>query len=142
MEETVEFIKKFAIENWLEVNVVSNWIETNVISNINELVSELFADEKIAPDDFENYWERPNLENYDTKKEYDEAIANPEPQEVYEWYCVTQSGYNFFKMCGDPVAIYKGVYIWGRTSTGQKIIVDFTNDKHRMILSDKFINTN
>jgi len=104
---------------------IVNWIESNVISNINQLVPELFCEGKISTEDLENYWETPHPDDYDSKETYEEAIANPEPQQIYEWYCVTQSGYDFFKLCGDPVAQYKGIYIWGRTSTGQRISVDF-----------------
>ncbi len=129
-EKTVETNKQLAIVNW---------IESNVISNINELVPELFRECKISPEDLANYWETPNLDDYDTSQAYWEAVDNPEPQQVYEWYCVSKSGYEFFKMCGDPVAQYKGIYIWGRTSTGQRISVDFINDKSRMDIIDKIL---
>ncbi len=135
MELSKENIKQLAIVNW---------IEANVVSCINQLVPELFTEGKIGSEDFSNYWETPNLDDYETSQAYWEAVDNPEPQEVYEWYCVTQPGYNFFKLCGDPVAQYKGIYIWGRRSTGQKISVDFINDKSRKDIIDKilFKNTN
>ncbi len=130
MELSKENIKQLAIVKW---------IEANVVSCINQLVPELFAEGKISSEDLANYWETPNLDDYDTSQAYWDAVDNPEPQEVYEWYCVSKSGYEFFKMCGDPVAQYKGIYIWGRTSTGQRISVDFISDKTRMDIINKIL---
>ncbi len=139
--ENIKQLVKLPKENIKQL-AIGNWIEANVVSNINELVPELFAEEKISPDDFSNYWETPNLDDYDTSEAYWKAVDNPEPQQVYEWYCVTKLAYEFFKMCGDPVAQYKGIYIWGRRSTGQKISVDFINDKTRMDIINKLLSKN
>jgi hypothetical protein len=114
----------------INLNKINQWIEINVNGLVNDLVNELLAENKITHNSIDNFFEKPNREDYDNEADYIEAQY--EPQQVYEWHLVTDSAYNFFKKHGDPVVQYKGLNIWGRTATGQRIIVDFKYDKNRM----------
>lgn len=47
-----------------------------------------------------------------------------EPQEIYEWWIVTDYLYEKLKEHGEPVIEWQNLYIWGRTTTGQAILLD------------------
>ena len=55
----------------------------------------------------------------------DRNLNHREPYIVYQWFIITEEGYNKFKILGYPVIKYKELYFYGRTSTGQLIITDF-----------------
>lgn len=47
-----------------------------------------------------------------------------EPQEVFEWWIVTEYLYNKLKEKGEPVLEWGNNYYWGRTCSGQAILLD------------------
>lgn len=49
---------------------------------------------------------------------------NKEPQEVFEWWAVSEFLYLKLKERGYPVIEYGCTHIWGRTCTGQAILLD------------------
>ena len=57
------------------------------------------------------------------KKELDDAPES-EPQEVYEWWIVTEWLYKKLKDKGYPVLEWGNNYFWGRCTTGQAILLD------------------
>ncbi len=132
-----------------EANIISSVIASNVkdsiVSEITDLVTELFTDNKLGPNDFTNWFKMPCSWDYETQEEYDVAVEKAETdlkaKQVFHWYSVTKKGFGIFKVCGDPVANYKGIYIWGRTTNGPSIVEDFTNNKRKMDLMSKILKT-
>ena len=47
-----------------------------------------------------------------------------EPQEIFEWWIVTEYLYEKLKAKGEPVLEWGNNYYWGRTTTGQAIAMD------------------
>lgn len=47
-----------------------------------------------------------------------------EPQEIYEWWAVSSYLYDKLKEQGEPVVDAGSCYVWGRTTTGQAILLD------------------
>ena len=45
-------------------------------------------------------------------------------QEIYEWWIVSSHLYNKLKENGEPVLEWGNNYYWGRTTTGQTILLD------------------
>lgn len=52
-----------------------------------------------------------------------------EPQEVYEWWAVSEYLFEKLKAQGAPVLEYANMYIWGRCTTGQAILLDYAITK-------------
>ena len=49
---------------------------------------------------------------------------SPEPQEIFEWYIVTEYLYRKLKEKNEPVIEWGNNYYWGRCCTGQAILLD------------------
>jgi hypothetical protein len=79
----------------------------NIFSYANELVNTLLEKEILSYDDIENLY------------------LDDEPQEILEWYIVTEEAYNKFKLLDYPVIKFKELYLYGRTIYGQAILMDF-----------------
>lgn len=47
-----------------------------------------------------------------------------EPQEVFEWWIITEYLYKKLQAKGEPVLEWGNNYYWGRTCTGQAILLD------------------
>lgn len=54
----------------------------------------------------------------------EEEIEN-EPQEIYEWWIVSEFLYRKLKEKGYPVLEWGNNYYWGRCTTGQAILLDW-----------------
>ena len=66
-------------------------------------------------------------EEIDGLKAYRETVSdNAEPQEVYEWWLVSSWLAGQLKEIGEPVLDNDYGYWWGRTCTGQGMIMDGT----------------
>jgi len=62
-----------------------------------------------------------------TKKQLEELeheSLDSEPQEIFEWWIVTEYLYNKLNDKGEPVLEWGNNYYWGRTCTGQAILLD------------------
>lgn len=57
------------------------------------------------------------------RKETDEE-PDTEPQEIFEWWIVSEFLYNKAKEAGLPVLEWGNNYYWGRCCTGQAILLD------------------
>jgi len=57
------------------------------------------------------------------KAYFDEEPEN-EPQEIFEWWIVTEWLYEKLKAKGQPVLEWGNNYYWGRCTTGQAILLD------------------
>jgi hypothetical protein len=89
---------------------LEKWLNTNILHEAHDLVELLFEKELVMYEDIENFY-----------KTYD----RDEFEDVYEWYLVTKEGYEKFLKMGDQVFKWKGMHFWGRSCTGQMIIMDF-----------------
>lgn len=54
----------------------------------------------------------------------DTELCDEEPQEIFEWWIVTEWLYEKLKAKGEPVLEWGCNYYWGRTCTGQAILLD------------------
>ncbi len=53
-----------------------------------------------------------------------EQYIETEPQEIFEWWIVTEYLYNKLKTLGEPVLEWGNNCYWGRCTTGQAILLD------------------
>jgi len=93
-------------------------LEGEVIACQSHLVDALLADGRLDGwnwEEVENLWSEPADEDDD-----------PEPQEVYEWWIVTRWLADELRDIGEPVLNNDYGYWWGRTCTGQAVIMDGT----------------
>jgi hypothetical protein len=99
---------------------LEKWLDKNVISYGGELFNILQEKELISTDDIENLYPKLN------KADFESESGNEEhPQEVMQWFIVSEEGYNKFKQLDFPVLKFKELYFYGRTTYGQKIVMDF-----------------
>ncbi len=149
---TNEKVEK-VVDKYFELNedniitsVIASNVQDSIVSEIDELVGELFAEKKLSPNDFTGWYKIPCSWDYETQEDYDKAVEQAEldqiAKQVYRWYSVNKKGFGLFRFCGDPVAEYKGIYIWGRTTNGESIVGDFTSDKRKMDLMRKLCKSN
>lgn len=118
---------KDKLEKWLDKNVISYGGELFNILQEKELIStdaglSDFVFNKIAHnlDDIENLYPKLN------KADFESESGNEEhPQEVMQWFIVSEEGYNKFKQLDFPVLKFKELYFYGRTTYGQKMVMDF-----------------
>ena len=61
-----------------------------------------------------------------TPGDHEPENEDPDPQEIYEWYAVGDSGFEYaIKEAGQPyIEDAQGVFLWGRTCTGQACYLD------------------
>ena len=87
-----------------------NIVENNVLCCISGLAEECFNKDIFKYEEIENL--------------YDEKCGDD--QEIFEYWLVTKFLYDKLKNAGQPVYNYNDFnYIWGRTTTGQLICMDF-----------------
>ena len=101
------------------------WLDANIISYANDLVQTLMSNELVSWDDMSNLYEPVVREDFQSDEEYTEALENQEPQEIMQWFIVTEEAYNKFKSVGYPVFRFKELYFYGRTGCGQALVLDF-----------------
>lgn len=58
-----------------------------------------------------------------------------EAKEIYEYWIVTEWFFNKLKQQNEPVIEWENLYIWGRTTTGQAILLDGVIDEIRKTLN-------
>jgi len=122
--------------------ILGKFVDREVIKNASPLIEDLLQIEKISYDDIENYYvatcpecgeieadsDRADEKVNDMyhcaycKAEFDEWES--EPQEIYEWWFVTSMLYEDLRGRGEPVIDSDYGYLWGRTCTGQAILLD------------------
>lgn len=111
---------------------LEKWLDKNVISYGGELFNILQEKELISTDDIENLYPKLN------KADFESESGNEEhPQEVMQWFIVSEEGYNKFKQLDFPVLKFKELYFYGRTTYGQKMVMDFyyMDDAIKVILN-------
>ena len=64
-----------------------------------------------------------NVKQIEEAKEEFELLET-EPQEVYEWWAISSYLYEKLKNRGEVVCDAGSCYVWGRTTTGQAILLD------------------
>ena len=111
---------------------LEKWLDKNVISYGGELFNILQEKELISTDDIENLYPKLN------KADFESESGNEEhPQEVMQWFIVSEEGYNKLKTLDFPVIKFKELYFYGRTTYGQKMVMDFyyISDALKIILN-------
>ena len=99
---------------------LEKWLDKNVISYGGELFNILQEKELISTDDIENLYPKLN------KADFESESGNEEhPQEVLQWFIVSEEGYRKFKQLDYPIVKFKELYFYGRTSYGQSLSMDF-----------------
>lgn len=74
---------------------------------------------------FREYEEKDTETSEAIRAEMDELEnLDPEPQEIFEWWIVTYWLFEKLKERGEPVIEWQNLSIWGRTTTGQAILLD------------------
>ena len=99
------------------------------------LVSELLEKGILQYEDIENLYE--TCKERESNSEYwCEACKNgdycedTQPQEIYEWWLVSEWMYNKLREQDEPVLNYGDFnFFWGRCCTGQAIKLDYVIDK-------------
>lgn len=130
-QENGNYYDEYYSEN-SQKEYLENWLSKNVYYRVDELVESLEEDNKITTDSFDNFYKEINDYDYSTTEEYEAALNNREPQDVYKWYLITEEAYFKFKDIGYPVLRYKELYIWGRIYDNDNIITDFIDDEYSM----------
>jgi hypothetical protein len=97
---------------------LEKWLDKNVISYGGDLFNILMEKELISYDDIENRFPKVNEDDIESGNEQ-------HPQEVMQWFIVSEEGYNKFKQLDFPVIKFKELYFYGRTTYGQKMVMDF-----------------
>ncbi len=100
------------------IDKLEKWLDKNVISYGGDLFNALMEKELISLNDIENRFPKVNRDDF-------ESGNNKYPQEVMQWFIVSEEGYNKFKQLDFPVVKFKELYFYGRTTYGQKMVMDF-----------------
>jgi len=110
---------------------LEKWLDKNVISYGGDLFNVLMEKELISYDDIENRFPKLNEDDIESGNEQ-------HPQEVMQWFIVSEEGYNKFKQLDYPVVKFKELYFYGRTTYGQKMVMDFyyISDALKIILNN------
>jgi len=110
---------------------LEKWLDKNVISYGGDLFNVLMEKELISYDDIENRFPKLNEDDIESGNEQ-------HPQEVMQWFIVSEEGYCKFKQLDFPVVKFKELYFYGRTTYGQKIVMDFyyISDALKIILNN------
>jgi hypothetical protein len=101
------------------------WLKNNILQQVVPIVDILMKQELINIEDIENFYKTYNRDDFDDEEQYENQLNDPEPQNVYEWYLVTKTGYDTFLKLGDTVFKWENMYFWGRTCFGQLIHMDY-----------------
>lgn len=99
---------------------IKKWLKLNVISQNEELVKFIMNKNYVPIGEINNFYKEDN-------------VVNPKPQDVKEWYLVTKIGYSTYTDLGYPTFEWKGIYFWGRTTTGSDLIMDYYNNSNEIV---------
>lgn len=119
-----EYINLFELHK----DSLTKWLDENIYLQANDTMSYLQEKEIITNDYFENFYKQLNRKDYDTNEDYEEALDEQLPQDVYEWYLVSSRAYDTFNKIGDVVVKFKDLHFWGRGCSGQEILIDYLYD--------------
>lgn len=139
-------------EEWANIRaelLAQRYLDREVLKCDSMLVNDLFAGTECNPEE----WDRDNIDNlYPDPSDWDaeqcyEALADhgigaeedddidelrqlvtdhAEPAEIFEWWAVTEWLAEELRAIGQPVLDNAYGYWWGRTCTGQGILMDGT----------------
>jgi hypothetical protein len=93
---------------------VREFVEEHVESNINSLIWEIKEQT-----DYFFQWKEEHFHNL-----FEERNGEQRHQDIYEWWTVSDYLYRKLKAKGAPVADLGSCRVWGRTTTGQAILLD------------------
>jgi hypothetical protein len=105
-------------------------VRNEVITCQSSLVDELLKREVFSYDDIINL--------YESEEEAKEnGHEDPEPQEIYEWWVVSEWMAEELEKQGEPLLKNDFGTWWGRTCTGQAILLDHVIDRIRAELNKR-----
>ena len=109
---------------------LEKWLDKNIFTYGGDLFNVLMEKELISYDDIENRFPKLNEDDIESGNEQ-------HPQEVMQWFIVSEEGYNKLKTLDFPVIKFKELYFYGRTTYGQKMVMDFyyISDALKIILN-------
>jgi hypothetical protein len=119
-----EYINLFELHK----DSLTKWLDENIYQQANDTVKFLYGTQYITSENFENFYKQLNREDYNSNEDYEEALNEQIPQDVYEWYLVSSRAYDTFNKIGDMVVKFKDLHFWGRECSGQKILIDYLYD--------------
>ena len=122
-------------------NIKRKFVDREVMACFSYEMDEILKAEIVSYDDIENLYEYSCPQCGEVIKEDGEGdftctvdncdytapdshMLDQEPQEIFEWWIVTEFLYNKLKDKGEPVLEWGNNYYWGRTTTGQAILLD------------------
>ena len=116
-------------------DIKRRFVEREILMNMNYWVDDYQNNNECWFDEFENLYKH-KVESSGTCKHCEDKradlnydgycadCADWETQEILEYWAVTEFMYKALKERGDPVAEINNTYIWGRTCSGQSILLD------------------
>lgn len=107
------------------ISKFEDWLNKNIYSTANDFI--IFAHENniITFHDIDNIYESINRDDFDSDNDYENALEEQTPKDVFTWYLVSSEAYDFFNKMKNPVVKIKELYFWGRCSYNQSITRDF-----------------
>ncbi len=111
--------------HFYKYELLEKWLDENIHSRADNLYIKLLQAELITWENIENLFPEIIPEDYSDYEEFEDAYAFSTAKEIYEWYLISEKAYEKFKYWGYPVLQFEEIYLWGRTSSGQSIVVDF-----------------
>ena len=106
--------------------IKGKFIQREVLTCFSYEIDELLKKEVLSYDDIDNLYLDPEKYykdyGYETAEEYEESGENY--QEPYEWWIVTEWLWKKLRDKNEPVLEWGNNYYWGRTCTGQAILLD------------------
>jgi len=118
--------KKIDANSTINQNIKRQFVEREVLTCFSYEMNEVLKAGLVNYEDIENLY-------LDCEKYYkDYGYESPEAmqddgadiQEIYEWWIVSEFLYRKLKERGFPVLEWGNNYYWGRTTTGQAILLD------------------
>lgn len=119
---------------------LDDFINNHVERNQTYLVEKLMEEEIISIDEIQNYYKSDEAlkeDGFKTKAEREEAKNRGEDvNEVLEWWLVSDWLIERLEEKGEPILKTDYETWWGRTTSGQAIILDYVIEK----IYDEYIN--
>lgn len=119
-------IKKIKASEWDKMDFKQQneiyilWVNKNIISEATKAVECLENNGVISCEDIWNYWEDEDEE---------------QPQQISDWYLVTEEAYHKFQLIGYPVLDFNNIYFWGKTEAIFNIWSSSSNTELKIILN-------
>jgi len=114
------------INSGINQKIAGDFVHREVYTCFTYEMGEILKKEIVNYDDIENLYLdcEKNYKDYGYKSAEAMQDDGADIQEIYEWWIVSEYLYRKFKEKGEPVLEWGNNYYWGRTTTGQAILLD------------------